>query len=291
MNLNRKRPTVYGDKYYHFGFGSRRAKPKRQREFHRHNEIEFLYLEKGGIDYLIGGKKLLLRPGRLTVFWGAIPHAPISIKSDTVVNRLTIPLPWFLLWQLPQASTQAFLAGAIVAESNEQNSSSDKSAFWRWHSDLEDGSENRRKLVLLESEARLRRLLLATSLPLKQTGRSKTTNVNSSKVESMSQYITLHYSEPLSVVDIAKHVRLHPDYAGKLFRNTCGVGLLEFVNEYRVAHAQRVLATSDAKIIDVALMSGFGSASRFYSAFKKACAQTPREYRDSMGIPGSMPAI
>ncbi|MSU36868.1 MAG: hypothetical protein EXS36_17580, partial [Pedosphaera sp.] len=102
MKADQLHSPFAGDKYLHFGFGSRRAKPKLQREFHRHNEIEFLLLESGGIDYLVGGKRLLLQPGKLTVFWGAIPHAPIGIKPDTIANRLTIPLPWFLSWQLPQ---------------------------------------------------------------------------------------------------------------------------------------------------------------------------------------------
>ncbi len=277
------------DKYLRFGFGSRRAIPKLQREFHRHNEIEFLFLESGGIDYLVGGKRLLLQPGKLAVFWGAIPHAPIGIKPETIANRLTIPLPWFLSWQLPPSFTQAFLTGEVVAEPDDRNASIDQTKFWQWHDDLKGGSEEGRRLVLLEAEARLRRLLVSTAHKSANTKPTTTTPADFPKVEMMSRFVTLHYSDPLSVAEIARNVGLHPDYAGKLFRKTCGIGLIEFINEYRIAHAQWVLATTNAKIIDVALMSGFGSASRFYGAFKKACSQTPSDYRHSMGLPGSAP--
>ena len=49
----------------------------------------------------------------------------------------------------------------------------------------------------------------------------------------------------------------------------------------RVSHAQRLLATTDMKIVDVAFDSGFTSISRFNDAFRRACGCSPREYRQS----------
>jgi AraC-like DNA-binding protein len=38
------------------------------------------------------------------------------------------------------------------------------------------------------------------------------------------------------------------------------------------------------KIIDVALESGYQSASRFYAAFKEICGVSPQEYRKSVEL-------
>ena len=46
--------------------------------------------------------------------------------------------------------------------------------------------------------------------------------------------------------------------------------------------AERLLATTDMKIVDIAFASGFGSASRFYSAFEALCRQSPKKYRATM---------
>jgi transcriptional regulator GlxA family with amidase domain len=43
--------------------------------------------------------------------------------------------------------------------------------------------------------------------------------------------------------------------------------------QHRLFHARRLLATTDRKLLDIAMEreSGFGSASRFYESFTRAC--------------------
>ena len=278
---------IDADRFLHFGFGSRRVEPKRQSAFHRHSEIEFLIVEKGRLDQLTAGKLVQLHPGRLAVFWGAMPHAPVEIAPGTALHRLTVPLPWFLEWRLPRAFTRTILAGEVIIDHEGRQADADLALFARWHDDLADRSADRRKLVLLEAEARLRRLLLSSprrgvrSEPARDLGRS-----GSGHVERMSHYVALHYTEPMRIADIARHAGLHADYAAVLFRKTCGLSLVDYVNEHRISHAQRLLATSDAKIVDIAYIVGFGSASRFYKVFSEVCACTPRRYRSEMGPAG-----
>jgi AraC-like DNA-binding protein len=64
-----------------------------------------------------------------------------------------------------------------------------------------------------------------------------------------------------------------------LFKKALGITLIDCVTQHRVSHAQRLLATTDEKIIEVALNSGFTSLSRFHEAFKRACGCTPKDYR------------
>ncbi len=101
-------------------------------------------------------------------------------------------------------------------------------------------------------------------------------------VERMARFIALHYTEPISVADVAREVNLNPNYALTLFRRGIGMGIVEFVTWHRIMHAQRLLATSEVAILDIAFASGFGSTSRFYAAFKRECKCSPREYRTSL---------
>jgi len=55
---------------------------------------------------------------------------------------------------------------------------------------------------------------------------------------------------------------------------------VNYVTRLRVSRAQQLLATSDDKVVDVALNSGFNSLSRFNDVFKKACGSSPRAYRE-----------
>jgi len=63
--------------------------------------------------------------------------------------------------------------------------------------------------------------------------------------------------------------------------------LLEYIAQQRVAYAQRLLATTSLKVIDVAMESGFGSACRFYCVFARLCGTTPRQYRARLREPGA----
>jgi transcriptional regulator GlxA family with amidase domain len=69
-----------------------------------------------------------------------------------------------------------------------------------------------------------------------------------------------------------------------VFRQAYGVSLLSYLTQHRVAHAQQQLATSNLGVLEIGLAAGFGSASRFYSAFRAACGMSPGAYRASLQL-------
>ena len=106
------------------------------------------------------------------------------------------------------------------------------------------------------------------------------------KVEHMAAYIAQHYREDLRIERIADEVNLHPNYAMTLFRQHVGMSLVTYLTRQRLWQAQRLLATTDKSILEVATASGFGSLSRFYEAFAQGCKTTPRAYRAALRKPG-----
>jgi AraC-like DNA-binding protein len=96
----------------------------------------------------------------------------------------------------------------------------------------------------------------------------------------MVSFIAQNYTKPVTVESVSRSVGLHPHYAMNLFRKTLGTTLIHCVTHHRISHAQRLLITTDKKIVDVALTVGFNSVSRFNAAFKKASDCSPREYRE-----------
>jgi AraC-like DNA-binding protein len=59
---------------------------------------------------------------------------------------------------------------------------------------------------------------------------------------------------------------------------------VDYITEQRLSHARRLLATTEDKVVDVALAAGFGSVSRFHAAFLRGCRQTPRRFRVGLRI-------
>jgi AraC-like DNA-binding protein len=244
----------------------------------RHNEVELNFLATGSLTYLLGGRRFTVEAGRLAAFWAAIPHQVVATGGEHAYHVATIPLAWFLQCRLPGGLVEKVLRGEPVIEADAAGASFDGLLFERWRSDLESPDPDRHRAVLLEMEARL--LRLAGRLD----GRARPSPVDiganvPKKVEQMATFIARHYTERLPIDRIATAAGLHPNYAMALFRKAFGTTLLEYVTQLRVSHAQRLLATTEDKILDVALSSGFSSLTRFSAAFGRICGVTPSEYR------------
>ncbi len=60
----------------------------------------------------------------------------------------------------------------------------------------------------------------------------------------MTGWIGRHYQEDIALAQIGREVGLHPNYAMSLFRAACGMSVWSYVTRLRLAHAQRLLATT-----------------------------------------------
>ena len=255
---------------------------------HRHNDVELNFIERGAITYLFGGAHVSVNAGQMAFFWATIPHQVILVEEQTIQHWITIPFPTFLRWQLPAVLLRPLICGQFVIGSQEESHWRENQAlFRRWHEDLQQNTAEHGKIVLLEIEAHLRRLALSMALRqggLAQQGESFTSELASEpgNVEGMACFIAEHYMERLSVEKVAQTVHLHPNYAMSLFHKHFGLSIVDYITQYRVSHAQRLLITTDANVSQIALDAGFGSVSRFYTAFKKVCGQSPVAYRTSL---------
>ncbi len=253
---------------------------------HRHNEIELNLCRNAPLNYLFGGRIAEVLPGRLAVFWGAMPHQMVGRHHEHYqMQWVTVPLAWFLQWGLPTPFIDSILRGTVAMEPDFRASESDSKLLDRWALDLESGSSERQNAMTLELQARLIRMASALSdssaepVPTKQpqgsAGETQT-------VEEMTRWIALNYTESVKIADMAAQIGLHPNYAMTLFKKVMGLSIGEYVTQHRISHAQRLLATTDQKILDIALECGYGSASQFYAMFERVQKQSPREFRLSV---------
>jgi len=251
-----------------------------------HDEIEINLLLDGSITYLMGGRRIKVEAGRMFVFWAAIPHQVISLDTNLPYYVATLPFAWFLQSQFPEAFVQSILGGEVFEEADLEHFEHDVFLFRQWIQDLKLLTEERQNLVILEMKARLFRLI-SQSKPKLSEVRHRLSTIESgglSKIEKMACYIARHYEEPISVEDIGEAVGLHPNYAMNLFKKGFGTTLNDYLTYHRISHAQRLLVTTNAKIIEIAFQSGFGSLSQFNHIFKKRCGTQPREYREAHQI-------
>jgi AraC-like DNA-binding protein len=101
------------------------------------------------------------------------------------------------------------------------------------------------------------------------------------RFKDVLNYIEEHYTESISLEDMARVAGLSPRYFCRFFRKMTQCTPTEYLNYYRIECACEQLAEVTVSITDVALNCGFNDISYFIKAFHKAKGITPRQYKEA----------
>lgn len=117
----------------------------------------------------------------------------------------------------------------------------------------------------------------------KMTLLSETSSLfDNNRMAFIIKYIRRNFKENLSVDDLAKKACMSSSNFYKKFKNTFGETPTDYLNNERIKFAKKLIRTTNKKMVDVALQSGFNSASYFTRIFKKNEGITPQKYRLSL---------
>ena len=83
----------------------------------------------------------------------------------------------------------------------------------------------------------------------------------------------------LSVAKIARVALISPYHFGRLFKQSTGQTLHQYVLDQRLKKAQSLLATSNVTLVEIASIVGLANQSHFTTAFRKKIGVTPAFYR------------
>ncbi len=95
---------------------------------------------------------------------------------------------------------------------------------------------------------------------------------------SIFAYVSAHYTEPITLDDVAKECGYNAHYLSRIFSAAVGIHFRRFVNSYRLDHARTLLQQEGVSVTEAALASGFGSVRSFNRAFAEEYSHTPREH-------------
>ena len=98
-------------------------------------------------------------------------------------------------------------------------------------------------------------------------------------VRAALTYIKYHYSEKITVEDIAAAAHITSRYLYKLFRKELGRSPQQVLIEYRIKCAEYLLVSTRMQIGEIACNSGYTDIEQFSSAFRRIVGMTPSQYR------------
>jgi AraC-like DNA-binding protein len=279
--------------FQHPGFSAYCHKPSSETR-HRHNDLEISVSAHAGSVCLFGGRQINFPADRLVAMWGAMPHMPLRVEEAAVAYGVRVPLHWVLQWKLPEKLVRRLLNFDVIVDRKRESPCSDLALLKHWVRLMQSRQEQDREIVLLEIHARLLRLASEKKDPAhgedqdsSPSGSDESSGPASGGLglfERILQIVTERYHEPLSIPEIARALQVSRTHVMRHFRKVAGITLLEYITQHRVSCAQRLMATTDMKIIDIANESGFSSQGQFYSCFKRLTGEAPARYRRSMRL-------
>lgn len=98
-------------------------------------------------------------------------------------------------------------------------------------------------------------------------------------VERMIEYINDNYKGKFSLERMATELHYSKGYLCRMFKKHMSLTITEFIGIRRIGSAKYLLNNTDMTIREIALVSGFGSVTRFHNAFHEREGMTPKQYR------------
>ena len=104
-------------------------------------------------------------------------------------------------------------------------------------------------------------------------------DTDKTRINTVYNYIQTHYQEQVSLADIASRLNMSEEYFSRYFSKTMKKPFFEFLNEYKISRACKLLIETDKQISEICYASGFESIPFFYRQFKKFKDCQPKTYR------------
>lgn len=252
--------------------------------WHWHRAVELFYMESGEVEYYIPGGKILFPAGSGGMVNSNILHmTKTSIRPEKNIQLLHLFDVSLLAGEQGSRIQKNYIDPVVTAPQIEMITLFPedpaqgrileliRQAFRI--SDREFGYEIR----LREALSEIWLLLFGQVRPL--LSESGKYNKSNDKIKLMMIYIHEHYSEKISISQLAAAAYLSERECFRVFHDCLHMTPVEYIKSYRLQAACQMLARGNEPVTVVSHACGLGSSSYFGKVFQEYAHCTPSEYR------------
>lgn len=103
-------------------------------------------------------------------------------------------------------------------------------------------------------------------------------HMNRMRVDTAIDYMVSRFSQPMTLDDLCRQVKLSPTYFSFIFKQYTGYSPMQYLNRIRVDRAKDILLNSECRIRDAAVQAGFSDEFYFSRQFRKQEGISPTEF-------------
>lgn len=251
--------------------------------WHYHPEIELVYVNGGSGKRQIGSHVSYYTDGELILIGSNLPHCGLTDQltgnsSETVIQMKLDFLgnDFFNIPEMQKIQKLFTTANGGITFSGKTK--------------LKIGE----KIEILEYQTDFQRLLsilnilneLANSKEIKllnAEGFSIETDIkDNDRINVVFNHVKNNFKEEITLEEIASMTSMTIPSFCRYFKKITNKTFIQFVNEYRLVHASKLLAEKPMSITEVCFECGFNNFSHFNKSFKAFTGQNPSEYRNEL---------
>lgn len=254
------------------------------RVFHFHAEVELTYVERGSGWRFVGEHNSEFKDGELTLIGSRQPHLFRSVQHDSWQKYIENPMVYVVKFPGNSGLGKIISLPEFTSIARMLEDSSSGLVF-----PGEISSSARPLIKKIFSAKGIKRFVLLLELldHLACSNYCKLTTgwipgeESDSRIHRILRFITGKLTEGSapSLNESASFACMSPEAFSRYFHQKTRKSFIEYVIEWKIGKALRLLRESDDSIASIAYTCGFENLSNFNRLFKKMNNMTPREFR------------
>jgi len=101
----------------------------------------------------------------------------------------------------------------------------------------------------------------------------------SERVNLIYNYVKENYNRQISLDDVSKKITMNKESFCRFFKKTFRKSFFEFINEYKISMATKMLINTDLTASEIGYEVGYNNLSFFNRQFNKFVKMSPSKYR------------
>lgn len=254
---------------------------------HWHDECEFIYIKKGMGRVYVGGKEYSCLSGDIFVVLPGVIHG-IEPEQNESMEYENIIFSTGLLESISDDSYKKVLFPFIHEEGTLANPKFSARNLESHpcsqviHEALDYCDEICKTFPIgyeLIIKAKLFEIFYSLISDLNAENNSSFTLIGAHKVKPALKYVEMNFSKRITIEDAAGECGFSASHFMRFFKETCGVSFINYLNDYRLAMAAKLIQNSEMSILEISESTGFDNLSYFNRRFKNKYNTTPSQYR------------
>lgn len=257
---------------------------------HWHNEIEIIYIEQGSLIFTIDTIPYNITAGQCLIINSGQLHSAKCINEEFSIHHAILCDMNFLsstnydycqTTYISPLINGHFKFPLIIDETSNWGTEiiEQVTEILKIHDSKEFGYELSIKASLYKIIAILAR---EHKFIVEQNSTKSQMSYKINIIKKALNYIHNNYTHKIYIENLANEVNMNPQYFCRFFKTNIGKTPIDYINQYRIEQAAKIITVEDKNVSDVCFEVGFDNFSYFIKKFKQYKNCTPNKYKERL---------